>query len=873
MKLFKFLVVFLLVLGVEADAAKKGKKKKSKFGEIKQTAPMTDDKIIQIFNDTVKYVNRRKRLPAQTIEIGKKLCSAIEKEKDDNKRQVHIDRLKKLRRKILFSHPDLRFDKILINRTPPTKYSHNGDQHLGRHSRTGKGMTVLENWKSDDIKVKTLFKGKLPEGSYRSPDIHYDGQKFLFAFTPTEEIKEAHKRRYFIYEGAIDGSWVRQVTGTKNDDFDTWKDRATALIEDNDPCYLPDNDIVFISTRSQTYGRCHGGRYNPAWVLYRCDKNGQNIKQLSFGNENEYDPNVLHDGRVVYSRWEYTSRHEMFFHMLWSTRPDGTGVSNFFGNDMVYPMMITHQEAIPKSQKIVAVATGHHSYSTGTVIVIDPKMGENGEQAITHITPQTGYPETPGVGWPSPHYSHPFPINDKLFLVSKAHHPVPNQGKVPPVNDRGIYLIDVFGGEELIFEDEEVASFSPIPIRPKKRPSVIPSVLPKKAPNYGTVYIQNIYETRNDPEKIIKPGSIKAVRVNMLGVQPRARRTILHSLVSVEMPRKILGTVPVNPDGSVLFKVPAGESFHLQALDKYGQAILSERSFWYLQPGEVRSCVGCHEDSGKAPLTNTGKILSQKAKSLRPPAGPRYTGGISFMRTVQPVLDRYCISCHGLKKTAGKINLIHDGEKIPRGVKSLLNMGKHHLGSKGYMSSGGLEAVEDKNISRPYQYLAAASKLPKMLRDGHGKVKLNKSSYMRIVEWLDMNGPVYGDLFPNKLEERKFDKKAFEKLRQYIKSTLGKKLSEEPERALVNVAQPSESRILMAPLAKSAGGWGQLRNGWSTRQDPRYKKMVQLVKACIIRDENENIRGWEPTIDMGGGEEWIIRAREEYLEEIKSQKK
>ncbi len=151
--------------------------------------------------------------------------------------QVH-----ELRRRILFAHPALAFDRIIINRTPPTKYSHNGDQHLGRHSRIGPGLSLLTNWKSDNPRIAAIFDGKLPQGAVRNPDLHYDGDKLVFSFCDHTVPGE---KRYFLYEGAVDGSWVRQLTGTRNDPFATWENRATVLIEDNDPAYLPDGGIVF----------------------------------------------------------------------------------------------------------------------------------------------------------------------------------------------------------------------------------------------------------------------------------------------------------------------------------------------------------------------------------------------------------------------------------------------------------------------------------------------------------------------------------------------------------------------------------------------------------------------------------------------------
>jgi len=786
-------------------------------------------------------------------------------------REMKADRLKSLA-----GSSALDFDSILINRNPPPGYSHNGDQHLGRHSRLGKGLTILTDWKSGNPKVKTILEGKMPPGSYRNPDLSYDGKRVLFAFCDHTEENKNH-RRFFIYEAAIDGSWVRQLTGTKRDKFQTWDNRATVLIEDNDPCYLPDGGIVFISSRCQSFGRCHGGRYNPAWNLHRCDKDGNNIKQLSFGNENEVEPSVLNDGRIVFTRWEYTNRHEMWFHKLWWCRPDGTSVAHFFGNDMIVPHQFLEASAIPGTHKVVCTAQGHHSYNTGTTVVLDTNIDENGEHAIKHITPETPYSETKG--WPEPHYSHPYALSENLFLISRANHRVHKQGQLPPAANRGIYLVDAFGGRDKIYEDPEVASFSPIPIKPRKRPPVLPSMLPENAEPYGVVALQNAYLVRkeNDPNGIIKPGMIKALRINALGVQPRASRVSCTMTVANDLPKKVLGTVPVSEDGSAVFKVPANVSLQVQILDKNGMAILTEKSLFYMQPGERRSCVGCHEPVGTTPPMKTvAKMSRMKPVDITPSAGPQYRGGMSFARTVQPVLDRYCIKCHGLEKTEKKVNLMYvKTGRYPTSLMEIVSRGDHRIGDKGF-STGKYKGTDvTYNISHPRHFFAWSNSVAQKLANGdkhHKKlIDIDRESYMRIIEWLDLNGQCFGDLFPNRIEDRKFDAKALEALRSYVEQLFGKKIAAQPEYALVNVAQPDESRILLMGLPTAAGGWGQVK-GFKSKADPAYKKMVQLVDACIVKNPNENVNGWEPTWDMGGAETWVKEARAKYLEQLKNDK-
>ena len=822
---------------------------------------------------TLAYVEKSKKLPACAASLKVLQAKWDSKTVKPEAYEEFYISVRHLRRKMILSHPALDFERILINRNPPTKYSHNGDQHLGRHSRVGKGLTILANWKTDKLTATPMLsEGKLPEGAVRNPDLHYDAEKVAFAFC--DHTREGQKR-YFLHEAALDGSSVRQLTGTKRDKFNTWDNRATVIIEDNDPCYLPDDEIIFITTRCQSFGRCHGGRYNPAWTLHRCDKDGDNIKQLSFGNENEYEPSVLNDGRIVFTRWEYTNRHEMFFHMLWACRPDGTNVTHFFGNDMLHPMMMVEATAIPGTHRVVTTAQGHHSYNTGTTVILDTNIGENTEEAIEHITPETPYSESPGGGWPNPHYSHPYPITDELMLVSRANHNVHKQGQLPPAADRAIYLIDPAGGREMIYEDPEVASFSPIAIRKRKRPPVMPTMLQPNASDYGTVFLQNAYLTRkeNDPEGIIKPGMIKAVRIIAIGVQPRARRSACSMFVPVEIPKRVIGTVPVDETGSAYFKVPARTSLQVQTLDENGMAILTEKSLFYLQPGENRSCVGCHEPEGSSPIVSAmAKLRRLRPVDLKPAAGPDYPGGLSFMRTVQPVLDRYCIKCHGLgegKDPKGeKVKLIHDGQTWPQSFKALVAMGDHKVGLKSYMGGSQNHTVEDRNISKPRRFFAFRNKVSHMLVKNHGKCNMDNDSYMRIIEWLDVNAQCYGDLFPNKLEERKIDAAGMTQLRAYAKELFGEKIARQPDRALINVAQIDESRILMAPLATKAGGWGQLP-GYASRDDPKYKKTAALVNKCIIRSPTENLQGWQPTLQAGGGEKWVMESRAKLVSSLK----
>lgn len=254
------------------------------------------DAVLDFARRTLAFVERSAPRPALAAELA--ALDARAAALPPAERQALRDEVLRLRRRILFSHPLLDFDRILINQRTSRIPNHMCDQYLGRHSQPGPGLAVLESWK-DEPRVTPLLKDKLPPGATMHPDLSFDGRRVAFAFCDHSATQNREHRAYFIYEATTDGRQVRQVTGGASDPRLGAKGRQTVLVEDFDPCYLPDGGLAFISTRSQQYGRCHGSRYVPAYVLYRADADGSNLRQLSFNEANEWDPAVLHDGRII----------------------------------------------------------------------------------------------------------------------------------------------------------------------------------------------------------------------------------------------------------------------------------------------------------------------------------------------------------------------------------------------------------------------------------------------------------------------------------------------------------------------------------------------------------------------------------------------
>ena len=789
---------------------------------------------LELARKTLEFVERSARRPEMGVELQalqKRIAEDAKAGTSSAGRDLFALAVD-LRRRIIFSHPALDFDRLLLTKRPPPALCAPGDSYYGMNNGAGPGLVILDHWKADRLSETLLLEGKLPAGCAMHPDLSFDGKRIVFAYADHTLPRDI--RQFFLYEICIDGTGLRQITGTDDDPLTGAEGRMTVLSEDYDPCYLPDGGFAFISTRNQGGVRCHnGGRYCPTFLLYRCDGDGSNVRQLSFGEANEWDPMMMPDGQIIWMRWDYINRPVIPTFGLWTTRPDGTAAGHYFGSYTPNPCKICQPRPIPGSHKIVATTAGHHTIQAGSLILIDRGIAEDGLESITRLTPEANFPESEPDSPVS--FSTPFPLSEDLFLASFCPDPYPcSMAQYPQPDAYGIYLVDTLGGRELIYRDPEISCFAPMPVRPRTVPPVrSSSVAGKETQTKGVFYLQDVYQSTQD----IPRGTIKRLRVNEIISQP-TQRVPYSSSVRFEVLKRIVGTVPVDESGSVAFEAPAGVPLQFQALDENGMAVMSMRTFTYLQPGEQMGCVGCHEPRTSSPVVQRSPAKGQVVLKLEPPAGPRYEGGLSFVKTVQPVLDRYCIDCHGLKETAGDVNLLGT---IDATEENVANTFQQLLPSTAYASltrDGVLVKIAQYGretwYSQPKDYFAHGGRLAETLLKGHEDVSLDPESRQRIIDWLDLNAQCYGTYSFNKDAWRRPDPEGEKALRAEIRQRFGDELAKQPFAALVNVALPSESRILKAPLALETGGWGQIEHGgWKSRDEPDFRKMRQLVEATI----------------------------------------
>ena len=647
-------------------------------------------------------------------------------------------------REALLANPLLSGQPILFVTRPQYRNEHGPEAtmyqtgQVNTHCFQGGGALRLLDVRTG--KVTTLL--KVPQGIVRDPEVHFDGKKILFS------MRRDVRDDYHLYEIDADGQSLRQLTFAPG-------------VSDIQPIYLPDDTIVFSSTRDPKYIPCQ--RHLMA-NLFRMNADGSNIRQIGYNTQFEGRASLMPDGRILYTRWEYVDKHFSSAYGLWTANPDGTDHALYYGNYAWQPGAIVDARIVPGTQSFLAVFTAVHELGWGALVLANRSRGLEGPAPILRSWPADILPfmscwtveERIGGDYDSfrgvkVKYEEPYPLSKEYFLCAR---------QLAPGQRTGIFLVDVFGNGVLVHE-EAPGCFDPMPLAPRPRPPIRPSEVDYSQTD-GTFYVQDVY--LGDHMDRVKRGSVKRLRVVEA---PSKRAWVPHGIgdwapfgsgdshhpVAVNWNhynhKRILGTVPVEEDGSSCFKVPAGRFVYFQLLDENGMMIHSMRSGTMLQPGERKGCIGCHEsrlESAPAALYEA-TALKRAPRELNPWYGPERN--FSYAAEVQPLLDRHCVRCHDYGQKAEKLNLSGDKDLIfSHSYTNLMRLSpaeyrraEHERSDKmPLISSVGAGPVR---ILPPRSWGSHRSRLVQMLRAGHNDAKLDTESFDRIVTWIDLNAPYY----------------------------------------------------------------------------------------------------------------------------------
>jgi len=510
------------------------------------------------------------------------------------------------------------------------------DAQAERHFLPDSDLCLLE---MDGLygKVRALVSD--PTGAIRDPAVSWDGRRVLFAWK-----KSLDEDDYHLYELNVASNEVRQIT-------------AGLGVADYEPAYLPNDDIVFASTRCVQTVDCW---WTEASNLYTCDPEGRFLRRLGFDQVHTVYPQVLDDGRVIYTRWDYNDRGQIFVQPLFQMNADGTGQSEFYGNNSWFPTTIAHARGIPGTQRVLAILCGHHTAQAGKLAVIDPGRGRQEAAGVQLVAPFRATPaeRIDDYGQQGELWQYPYPLNDHECLVTYAplgwDRPERRKGDA----DFAIYWMDFDGHRELLASDSRLPCSQPVPLAPRPRPLEWANRVDYSLAT-GTFYVQDIYTGPGLAG--VRRGTIRKLRVVALEFRAAgigenqshgpAGGALASTPISIGNGawdvKTVLGEAKVYEDGSALFTAPARTPVYFQALDERGRAVQTMRSWTTLQPGEYAACVGCHEHKNTAPPAREYGF-SQAMKTGPQVLEPFYgeARGFSFPKEIQPILDRHCVRCH-----------------------------------------------------------------------------------------------------------------------------------------------------------------------------------------------------------------------------------
>ena len=725
---------------------------------------------------------------------------------------------------------EITFESLLfVKRKPYTSEQPFMDAHHC-HNPPGGGIYRLSPVRPDGQVTPVV--DSLGEGIYRDLCLHWDGKKLLFAFGNGVERARGDARvvpgqSYHIYEVNVDGTGLRQLTfGPKND---------------CEPFYLPDGRIGFTSDRSEHYVMCGSDIHAPN--LFVMNSDGSGLRQISHNVFNDFNPSVLPDGRILYGRWEYNERSVTSLHNPFTMRPDGSMVAPYYGNATIRPNVVMFPRAVPGSPKVMALFTGHHGQTHGPIGLIDVRLGADGDAPITILTP--GVPvigekiEDSRRGW----FSDPVPLSEDAYLCSYT-------PTVQPWLERtwALYIGDREGNLALIYRDPAISCAEPVPVVARPRPHVVPQIEENRGrgtrarPERGegtrdedddaTLVLMDVYEGLRG----VRRGEARFLRI--LEDVPRKGvhdgGVIVTSGTPIYTVKRIFGTVPIESDGSAHFAVPADRNVYFSVLDARHREIQRMRSVVCLRPGERRACIGCHEPRTMAPPNRLARAAARPA-SL--PTPPPWGGRVfSFLRDVQPLLNDKCVACHTHDRAANAVILTDDlTDQFTIAYQELLP----------YLSVANAmrwDHPDDVYPRPPYTYGSKASRLTHILEKGHHGVKLTADDWQRLLVWIDANA-VYYDRYetphwPNRHIFAGGERKALDAA--YARRCTGCHGKGDGKNATwwlsLNRREPRLSRMLAAPLARAAGGWGRCEGTvFATPDDPDYKAMLAALTSLSDR--------------------------------------
>jgi len=642
-----------------------------------------------------------------------------------------MDEIERVRRTILLDTPFLRRHRLLV-----AKGNVGFASNWEAPNRIGEEIVLFDPNAATNA-CTTLVKSRLSDF-----DLHWDADRVLFS----------------------DGHAVKEVRISAPGSVRTVS-KSDPEVNHYDVCYLPSGKILSACNACWQTVPCVG-----AWNvgnLHLMEADGSGERRITYDQDHSWNPTVMEDGNVMFTRWEYADIPHYFSRLVMRMKPDGTGQMEFYGSNSYWPNSMFWPRQIPGSPtEFVCIVSGHHGVNrAGHIYVFDTRKGRHEADGVVRRITGRDTKTEPIIKdqlvtdvWPK--FAAPFPLAEDAdhkgagtyFLVSRQSN---------SSSGWDLCLADAFDNLTPILEARPGGNWMGArPVQERPLPRVIPDMVDTNRTD-AHLYLVDIY--RGGGLKGFPKGSIKALRLATFNYRHFGNGGTYNCAWEGGWDvKRVLGTVPVDADGSAFFRVPANTPVFVQPLDAEGKAQAVMRSWYNAMPGEVGSCVGCHEEQNSIPPVQIARAVKRAPSEITPFQGP--ARGFSFEAEIQPILSRRCVGCHDAKAEAEKgIPDFRDKrirpdeqDKVPNECHFLFWLGNQlpHLKAEGpffspsymrfqkYFRRAGLEA--DYHLLPPAEFEADTSILVRMLKKGHHGVTLTRGEWEAIYTWIDMNVPYCG---------------------------------------------------------------------------------------------------------------------------------
>jgi len=586
------------------------------------------------------------------------------------------------------------------------------------------------------------------------PDVSFDATRILFAG------KRTASDSWNIYEMAVDGSNVRQITRNLGDCRSPGYQSTLYTIVSPKPWY----QLTFVGSGAGTLNECGP---SPAGDLYSCKLDGSAVRRLTFNLSSDMDPFLMPDGRVLFAGWQRSTLERGLLGRvaLFGINIDGADYTVFAADE---GRRIKHMPCTTTKGLAVFVEADKVPWDgAGYLSCVRLRRPLHSYRQITRAA--DGLFHTPS------------PLPDGTVLVSRR--PRDRSGT------HGVYRLDPFSGKyQLVFDDPRYHEIQAKIIHPRPAPDGRSSVVTEKDP-HGKLYCLNVYLSDLKRREWMRPGTVKRLRV-LEGVPlrtgdagaylppietlPARRQGSTANGLPPLVQRRILGEIDVEKDGSFNIEVPANTPIELQILDADGMALRTCSWIW-AKNHEPRGCIGCHEDGELTPENFFMDAFRRPSTPLYPPVRRRRT--VDFRRDVMPIINEKCVPCHRRGEAAPRLDgglelVAHPGGHayFNRAYESLLAL--EESGSEGgyrgrYVHPGKARTspliwhIFGRNTARGWDDVARRKPVRPIQP---GKVKpLTRNEKRTFVEWIDVGAMWDGipgpDDLPGKQNTREGEKK------------------------------------------------------------------------------------------------------------------